>query len=83
MRDKKIKLICINSIGDNISRLRFKEGESYEVAINHPNLVSIIDDTGYKMNFSRREKDLNMPYLWEFFSKKDKEVLDIKIEKLH
>jgi len=82
LRDKKIKLTCINSIG-NINNLKFKEGEKYEVAINHPNLVSVIDNFGYKMNFSRKMHDLNLPYIWYFFSEEDREILDANTEKLY
>ena len=82
MKRKDICLLCIISIGDNIKKLRFKAGEMYKVAINHPHLISLVDEFGYKMNFSRREDDANLPYLWDYFYEDNKEILDLKIEKL-
>lgn len=71
-------LTCITSTEDN----NFIEGNVYEVAINHPHLVSLIGEDKYKMNFTRREDDLNLPYIWNYFDIKDKYKLDSKIEKL-
>lgn len=83
MKEEKIKLLCIIPVGEDRNNLRFKEGKRYEVVINHPNLISIIDEFGYKMNFVRREEDINnLPYIWDYFYEEDMELLDSKIEKL-
>lgn len=83
MRDKKIKLLCIISIGENLDRLKFKANKEYIVAINHPHIVYLVGEDGYKMGFSRREEDMNLPYLWNYFYEEDKELLDSHIEKLY
>lgn len=60
----------------------FKEGIRYEVVSNHRMLVSVIGEGGYKENFVKREDDINLPYLWDYFYDIDKEKFEKNIDRL-
>jgi len=81
-KEKGKELTCIISIGNNIKKLNFKAERKYKVISNYPYTVSLIDENGYKMNFSKREDDINLPYIWDYFDEEDKELLNAGIEKL-
>lgn len=78
----KLTLMCIIPIGEDLRKLKFVDGKRYEVVMNYPNLISLIDEFGYKMNFSTREEDLNLLYIWDYFYEEDKELLESLVEKL-
>lgn len=76
-------LECIKEIKSiNGVSTRFTTEKRYRVAYNHLNLVSLIDESGYKMNFSRNPEDLNLPYIWDYFSISDELMLQLKIVKV-
>lgn len=75
---KKLTVLCTIPIKMNNGSYKFKEGLRYEVAYNHPHLVGVFGEGGYKENFSKREKDLNLPYIWDYFYDIDKDSLEGK-----
>lgn len=68
-------LTCTKSIREYKSKLRFEAGNKYEVLINHTHLVSVKDKNGYKMNFSTRDEDMNLLYVWDYFNSEDEDLL--------
>lgn len=48
---KEIKLTCKNNIVN-----RFRRGRRYKLVSNHPNVVAIVDDLGYKAYFRKNGK---------------------------
>lgn len=82
MRDKKIKLTCMIPIGDNIKNLRFEAEKDYLVVVNHPHTISVLDKDGYKLNFSKRNNDLNLPHIWDYFDDYNKGKVSASVEKL-
>ena len=72
-----LTLLCIREM-DN-----FKEGIRYRVIANHKFLVTLIGEDGYKMNFVKRENDINLLYLWDYFYDIDKYKLEKNIEKIY
>lgn len=82
MKKEKITLLCIIPIIDEVGNKRFLEGKRYDVVFNHNKLVSLIDEFGYKMNFSKNEVDLNLLHVWDYFYSIDAEALEACVEKI-
>lgn len=82
MERRNVKLMCIIPIDDVNNKMRFKAGSNYKVLLNHPHLISMLDESGYKMNFTKRENDIVLPYIWDYFYEDGMEIVEETMEKL-